>query len=560
MHAPLLPRIAVALGACCALDAARAETPSVSEPAALVESAPATATITEPELAGHLQFLSSDLMKGRDTASPEIRIASEYLATRLSTLGAEPVGDLDGDAPTYFAHFPLEFSTPEIEGTELTITIEQDDVTWEIAGKVKEDFILVPRNLAPGAVEAPVVFAGYGRTGTGDEPNDFDAVEVKDRIVLVLDGLPPGDEPEAEGRRNAQASGASSFTKLQAARDRGALALLVVHPFDSGDTRPYAESNPFALRMFGRRSMTLGASSNDGTPLLFLEDRLRDGIDEALTLSDDPATPRELESTRARFAFASTVELIEDRNVIGMFPGRDEELRREVVVYSAHYDHVGVINGEIHNGADDNGSGTSALLEVAQAIAEGERPRRSVAFLWVSGEEKGLLGSRWWSEHMTLPNGYEVVANINMDMVSRNDPNRVSITPSPEHPDYSTIIPAAVAALELEAMEADFDADQFYARTDSFNFARLGIPIIFFFAGVHDDYHRPGDDFEKADVGKAVRISRAAYRLGWAIAEADDRPQKIRPETESDADADEDAESKADAEAQAEPAGATHDH
>ncbi|WP_152049819.1 M20/M25/M40 family metallo-hydrolase [Tautonia marina] len=532
MHVPVLPRLALVLGVCVPFEPLRADAPVVSEPAALVEAAPATETIIEPELAGHLQFLSSDLMKGRDTASPEIRIAAEYLATRLSTLGAEPVGDLDGDTPTYFAHFPLEFTTPELEGTELTLTIEQNGAVREIAGKVKDDFILVPRNLAPGAIEAPVVFLGYGRTGTGDEPNDFDAVEVKDRIVLVLDGLPPGEKPEDQGRRNAQVSGASSFTKLQAARERGALALLVVHPFDAEEPRPYAESNPFALRMFGRRSMTLGASSNEGTPLLFLEDHLRDAIHESLTLADDPLTPRELDGTRARFSFASTVELIEDRNVIGMFPGRDEELKHEVVVYSAHYDHVGVVNDEIHNGADDNGSGTSALLEVAQAIAQGPRPRRSVAFLWVSGEEKGLLGSRWWSEHMTLPEGFEVVANINMDMVSRNDPNRVSLTPSPEHPDYSTIIPAAIAALDLEGMEADFDADQFYARTDSFNFARLGIPVIFFFAGIHDDYHRPGDDFEKADVGKAIRISRAAYRLGWAIAEADERPRKISPATE----------------------------
>ncbi|WP_169976789.1 M20/M25/M40 family metallo-hydrolase [Tautonia rosea] len=546
MHVPKFPRLALAFGACFPLGHVRADAPAISEPAALVESAPATATITEPELAGHLQFLSSDLMNGRDTASDEIKLASEYLATRLSTFGADPAGDLDGDSPTYFAHFPLEFSTPEVEGTELTLTITANDAVREVAGKVKEDFILVPRNLAPGAIEAPVVFLGYGRTGTGGEPNDFDTVEVKDRIVLVLDGLPPGQEAEDQGgRRNAQVSGASSFAKLQAARDRGALALLVMHPFEAEEARPYAESNPFALRMFGRRSMSLGASSTNGTPLIFLEDHLRDAIEESLNLSDDPTTPRELEGARARFVFASTVELVEDRNVIGMFPGRDEELKHEVIVFSAHYDHVGVINGEIHNGADDNGSGTSALIEIAQAIAEGPRPRRSVAFLWVSGEEKGLLGSRWWSEHMTLPEGYEVVANINMDMISRNDPSRVSLTPSPEHPDYSTIIPAAVAALELEAMASDFDADQFYARTDSFNFARLGIPVIFFFAGIHDDYHRPGDDFEKTDVGKAIRISRAAYRLGWAIAEADERPRKISPPTENE-----------DADTEAEPVGA----
>src|SRR5690606_19620154 len=136
-------------------------------------------------------------------------------------------------------------------------------------------------------------------------------------------------------------------------------------------------------------------------------------------------TPKPLEGTRARFAFAAEVERIDDRNVIGLFPGSDDDLKHEVIIFSAHYDHVGVINDEIHNGSDDNASGTSALLEIAQAFGEGPRPRRSVAFLWVSGEEKGLLGSKWWSEHMTLPEGFEIVANINMDMVSRNDPGRV---------------------------------------------------------------------------------------------------------------------------------------
>lgn len=523
-----LYRAVMALSAIIASAPVRAGVPE-GESGPLVGAAPAVETITEPELFGHLSFLASDLMRGRDTASAEIKIASEYLATRLRMFGAEPSGDLEDGEPTYFAHFPLEFTTPEVEGTELTLTFEQDGVVREISGKVAEDFLLVPRGLAPGEIEAPVVFAGFGRTGEGDEPNDFDAVGVEDRIVIVLDGAPGTQEEEGGGRRGARGS---SFTKLQAARDRGALALLVVHPFGLAEARPYTESNPFALRMFGRRSMTLGSASNTSTPLLFVEDHLRDAIDEAAGLSDSPSEPKELEGARARFAFSAEVERIDDRNVIGIFPGSDEDLKDEVVIFSAHYDHVGVVGDEIHNGSDDNASGTSALLEIAQAFGEGPRPRRSVAFLWVSGEEKGLLGSRWWSEHMTLAEGQEVVANINMDMVSRNDPNRVSITPSPEHPDYSTIIPAAVAALDAEGMQPDYDADQFYARTDSYNFARMGIPIVFFFSGLHDDYHQPGDDVEKADVGKAARIARAAYRLGWSLAQDEDRPSRIEAEAD----------------------------
>ncbi|RUL87678.1 M28 family peptidase [Tautonia sociabilis] len=528
---------ALALGASLAATAASADGPAGGL-SALVGSAPAAASITERELSGHLHFLASDLMKGRDTASPEIKIASEYLATRLRSFGAEPSGDVEQGEPTYFAHFPLEFITPQVEGTSLSVRIEEDGATREINGVFEKDFILVPRGIAPGEIEAPLVYLGYGRTGEADAPNDFDAVAVDGRIVLVLDGLPPGEEEDQENR-GRRGMGANSFAKLQEARQRGALALLIVHPFDLEESQPYSQTNPFAVRMFGRRSMSLGSSSPEGTPMIFVEDHIRDAIDEAVGLSDDPATPRELSGATAHFSFAAEVERVKDRNVIGLFPGSDEELRKEVVIYSAHYDHVGVMNDEIHNGSDDNASGTSALLEIADAFGSGPRPRRSVAFLWVSGEEKGLLGSRWWSEHMTLPEGYELVADINMDMVSRNDPNRVSITPSPDHPDYSTIIPVAVDALAAEGMEPDYDADQFYARTDSFNFARMGIPIIFFFSGLHEDYHRPGDDVEKADIGKASRIARAAYRLGWALAQSDDRPARISKDAE-DTEEDED--------------------
>ena len=217
----------------------------------------------------------------------------------------------------------------------------------------------------------------------------------------------------------------------------------------------------------------------------------------------------------------------EDRNVIGLFPGSDPEKAKEVVIYSAHYDHVGVDEkGEIFNGSDDNASGTSALLEIAEAFGDGPRPARSVAFLWVSGEEKGLLGSQWFSDHITLPKDYKIVADINLDMVSRNDGKSIGITPSDKHADYSTLIPAAIAAAKEEGLTTKFDADQFYFRTDSYNFARKGIPVIFFFCGVHEDYHRPTDDFTKADFEKAARVARAAYRLGWQVAQEKDVAQE----------------------------------
>jgi Zn-dependent M28 family amino/carboxypeptidase len=185
--------------------------------------------------------------------------------------------------------------------------------------------------------------------------------------------------------------------------------------------------------------------------------------------------------------------------------------------------------GEIFNGSDDNASGTSTLLEIAQAFGLSSRPARSVAFLWVSGEEKGLLGSHWFADHLSLPDGHKIVADINLDMVSRNDPKKVGVTPSPKHDDYNSLVPAAQSSCQAEGMEVVFDADQFYFRTDSYSFASKGIPVIFFFSGIHADYHRPTDDYEKADLEKAARIARAAYRLGWQSAQGRESPKKIKP-------------------------------
>ncbi|CAN5722798.1 M20/M25/M40 family metallo-hydrolase [soil metagenome] len=497
------------------------------------------AGITDRELGGHMMFLSSDLMRGRDTASPEIRLAAEYLAAHLFCAGAEPAGDREGDDVSYFARFPLELTTPRAEGTSLTLIVEQDGVLRESTYELNSDFFLNPRGIDPGSLESPVVFAGYGIVSEESGRDDFEGLNINNRLVLVLDGIPPIAEEAAEsetrerGRRSPRLQG-SAFAKLANAQERGALGLLVIHPFGT-DAGPYEQSQAFSQRAFDRQSMALGAATK-ALPVFYLEDHVRDDLDIAADLSAEVREPGELQGVRFRYTFQADREVVHDRNVVGLFPGSDPEKAREVIVFSAHYDHVGVnADGEIFNGSDDNASGTSALLEIAQAFGDGPRPARSVAFLWVSGEEKGLLGSRWWSENMTLPQGYEVVANINMDMISRNDPGKISLTPSSSHQEYSTLIPTAISVCEAEGIEAVFDADQFFNRTDSANFARKGIPIVFFFCGIHEDYHQPTDTFEKSDLEKSARVARAAYRLGWAVAQADEVPKKLQSGEEADA-------------------------
>lgn len=217
-------------------------------------------------------------------------------------------------------------------------------------------------------------------------------------------------------------------------------------------------------------------------------------------------------------------------NVVAVLRGSDPALRDEYVVISAHMDHVGVgepVNGDsIYNGADDDASGTSSLLEVAQAFASlPERPRRSVIFLHVSGEEKGLLGSEWFADHPTVPLG-NIVANINVDMIGRNSPDTVVVIGK----NYSSLgaVADGVAArhpeLGLTLADDKWPEERFFFRSDHFNFARKEIPAIFFFSGVHEDYHRPSDEVHKIDTDKTARVTRAVFYTAYEIAQATARP------------------------------------
>jgi hypothetical protein len=497
----------------------------------------AVKSITAKEIGGHLRFLASDLMKGRDTASPEVRLAGEYLAGHLFGAGAEPLGDQAPSGRGYFQRFPLEVVTAKEDGTELSLILALNGSRRVVPCKLGTDFVIFPRGIAAGEIEAPVVFAGFGRVEAGQKIDDYAGLDVKNRFALVYNGRPDRQAGPAQGGRRRMRPNFGAFGKIEPARKNGALGVLVMEP--PGADSPAPES-PFTGRNLGfaRPMMSLGHAPT-GLPAISLADSVRDVLIGACGLNAD--SKGQLlggGGVRARFRFAANTEIKEDRNVIGFFPGSDPEKKKEIVIYSAHYDHVGVNEkGEIHNGSDDNASGTSTLLEIAQAFGQGPRPARSVAFLWVSGEEKGLLGSHWFADHMNLPADHKIVADINLDMVSRNDPKKVGVTPSPDHGDYNSLVPAAQTSCRAEGIEVVFDADEFYFRTDSYSFASKGIPIIFFFSGIHADYHQPTDDVEKADIEKAARIARAAYRLGWRVANGREAPKKIKPVPKEKSDA-----------------------
>jgi Zn-dependent M28 family amino/carboxypeptidase len=219
-------------------------------------------------------------------------------------------------------------------------------------------------------------------------------------------------------------------------------------------------------------------------------------------------------------------------NVVAVLPGSDSVLKNTYIVFSAHMDHLGVgapnARGDsIYNGADDDASGTSAVVELAEAFASlSERPRRSLLFLTVSGEERGLLGSRYFSDHPPVP-ANALVADINIDMIGRNAPDMVVGIGQ----EYSSLGATAQRVVQmhpelgLKVAPDPWPSEQLFFRSDHFNFARIQVPAIFFFAGLHEDYHQPSDEVEKIDADKAARIAKLIFYLGASVADDPQAPQ-----------------------------------
>ncbi len=223
-------------------------------------------------------------------------------------------------------------------------------------------------------------------------------------------------------------------------------------------------------------------------------------------------------------------------NVAGIMEGSDPALNNQYIVYSAHMDHLGVgppMNGDsIYNGADDDASGTAAIIELAEAFTMLEpRPRRSMIFLTVSGEERGLLGSTYFATHPPIPIT-QMVANINIDMIGRNWTDTVVVI-GKEHSDLGRTVSRVAARhpeLGMSAVADIWPQERYYFRSDHYNFAKRGVPILFFFNGTHEDYHRPSDHVEKIDAEKASRIVKLTFYLGLEVANEAKRP-KWNPES-----------------------------
>ncbi len=457
---------------------------ATEEPSPEASAHRALETITAADMAREIGVLAHDSMAGRDTPSPELEQAAQYLARRFQEMGLEPAGE-NG---TYLDRYEYQVTRMADEATTLRLA----DATAEYG----VDFFLVP---GMQRVSAEAVYLG---TAGEDRPSS----EQAGQVVFV-------DHPVAEVD---QAWQQTVMSALQPAMMSGAAGLVfILHP-------------EFPADMVGQLA---SATAGQQAPFPVA------GMTSVAAQRLFAAAGHELEAVRAAegaTALGASAGLEWNRrsethsppNVVAMLPGSDPELRDTYVVLTAHFDHVGIgspdeTGDSIYNGADDDASGTAAVLEMAEAFASlPQAPARSVIFLAVSGEEKGLLGSMAYAEDPPVIRIDQVVANVNMDMIGRNAPDTVIGIGQ----EYSTIqsilheIQSHHPELGLNVILDPAPERNFFFRSDQLPFIQHGIPAVFFTTDDHEDYHRPSDEVEKINSDKAARIAKLGFLVAYHIA------------------------------------------
>lgn len=457
---------------------------AIATPAVPVTSAALAAaldTVRTENLIADIAFMSSDLMGGRDTPSRGLEITARYLRARLERLGWKP-----GAGEGWFHEYPLLRKHVDPKNSAVVLHEPAGDHALVLG---RDYFVSARSQLGKVDARGKVVFCG---TGTEE---DLKAAKVEKRWILCLDS----------GGENAE-------LRKVASRARRSDALgLIVAPAADYQGEPYAARfRADTEKLIEGRASKVEERADNVFPQLRLG---RAALERLLGGGAPPAVGTELAVELSEKRAAETRGRVTVENVCGFWPGSDPELSKEVILLSAHYDHVGTTNGVVYNGADDNGSGTSTMLAVAEALARYGPLRRSVMIVWVSGEEKGLWGSEAWAKDPTLPAGHKAIANINIDMVGRNAPDQLLVTPTSAREEHNGLVRLAESLAPLEGFPKLGSADEYYKRSDHINFAKLGIPVVFLFSDVHEDYHKPGDDVEKIDGDKVRRVSRLVVRM-----------------------------------------------
>ncbi|HSR53499.1 MAG TPA: M28 family peptidase [Acidobacteriota bacterium] len=490
-------------------------------------------SITAEELRRDVEFLSSNRLQGRAADSPGNRESAYFLARRMEELGLQPAGDAGG----YFQYVPLVRSRL-LESNRLVIR----QGVREIKLQVQETFT-PERYSSSGEASGPLLFAGYGVQALEIGYDDYRGVEAQGKIVVLAPGSPSGEERpedlELEKLLTAQEQGAAGVIVLDFSNNLSLTAGLA-WPKDLS-TQRYLHSEDVA-----RVKIPAVRASLQVLEQPLLEAGL--DVEDVVQQIEDGGEPlsRALAGLGAEIEVSLEREAFKVRNVLARLPGRDPELAHEAVVLGAHFDHLGRRGATVYNGADDNASGVAALLEIAQALTQGGRaPRRSVLFAAFNAEEKGLLGSRHYVRHPSVPLE-DTAAMFQMDMIGRNEE-------VPDADDYRfTGLDLQEAAENAKALNVlgysrsddlrqlvnrnnrrvlllirfryDNHPIGLLHRSDQWPFLQHGVPSLLFTTGLHPDYHRPDDTPEKLNYPKLEQITQLVYLCLWEAADSPTRP------------------------------------
>jgi Zn-dependent M28 family amino/carboxypeptidase len=501
-------------------------------------------TISAAQLKNYLYFIASDEMEGRDTPSRGLDTTAKFIAMNLERWGFKPAGD-DG---TFFQRITLR--RDQLDPAKTSAEINGQKFNFG------DDFL--PSAVA-ATISGPLVYVGRGWIVPSKNIDDYKGLDVKDKIMVVVGpGLPQG-VTQADLRANQGQGVASPSTYAQ---QHGAKAVVLIPT--ALVTQNWEQQRQRAMqppRAVVEKFQT--PTTNAPVPTIMMSAKMANALFEGekfdvatLTTraqSADPVAPFDLSSGKnVNITISIKPDHPTTQNVVAVWEGSDPVLKNEYVAVGAHYDHIGICApgtaDPICNGADDDGSGTTALLSMAEAISHAkQRPKRSVLFVWHCGEEKGLWGSRYFTDYPTIPLDH-IVTQLNIDMIGRSKkdgdtnprnatlsgPNQIyvigSTMMSTELGNLSQTVNKSYLNLQYDLRYDDpNDTNRFFFRSDHYNYARKGIPIIFFFDGVHEDYHRPGDEPQKIDYVKMEKVARTIYMTLWEVANLPVRPKVDKP-------------------------------
>ncbi len=484
--------------------------------------------ITAQQLKQHVYILASDSMEGRETGKSGQYKAAAYLIQQFKDIGLKPINK-ESKGNGYFQNLNIE------------------KISWKpsylIAGndtlKLFKHFYAKGEAIIPQETAMTAVFVGYGIDTTNY--NDYKAMQVNGKAVFILQGEPIVDNISLITGTTARSNWSTNWQKKAVlAYAKGAAAVFIVSPI-----KQEAFVNGIKRLRETRNGFSLGLETDFGLEkAFFISEQQMLNILQAdsarlVRWKSDRFAPKQLRGNTPtiRMLVQAQVQKMETQNVLGVVEGTD--LKDEYLFVSAHYDHLGKKNDTtIYFGADDDGSGTAALLTMAktfmQAKNEGKGPRRSIVFTAFTGEEMGLLGSSYYSAHPIFPTKQSVV-DLNIDMIGRvdtlhSDSNYVYLIGSnrlsTELHKVSEEVNAANTTLSLDYTYNDpKDPNQLYYRSDHYNFAKLGIPVIFYFTGLHEDYHQITDTPDKLLYNKTATITKLVFLTAWQLANQDHRIQ-----------------------------------